>query len=352
MTTIRITISALATAASGTGHLRRMMTLAEGFLDDPRIVLTIHTTALGVGILRGHPFPPGRVIVIEAPEDPAAAVPQLAELLRREKPHAVIVDNYHWRAETEAALRQTGTLLCVVDDLADRPHLADVLIDQNANQTDAVYRGLVPPGCRLGVGARFCLLARPFRDQRARGIPDPAARIARDQIFVSLGGGDPHRDLPRILKALLTLTDLRLSVATGSHIPDVEALRALAAAQPDRIELALDSDRVAEQMQASAMAVAAGGTMTWERAVLGLPTLCLVIVDNQEATAAWMQDQGMHRSFDMRGAWQDADFAAAFRAFSTDKAGLMRYSRKSGALIDGLGCQNVVSLILDSIEVD
>ncbi|WP_287886174.1 UDP-2,4-diacetamido-2,4,6-trideoxy-beta-L-altropyranose hydrolase [Paracoccus sp. (in: a-proteobacteria)] len=351
MTQIRITISALASPEIGTGHLRRMMALAEGFLDDLRIALCIHTTALGAEILKGHPFPPDRVALAIAPDDPAVAAIQLAGLLRAQPSHAVIVDNYYWRAETETVLRQPGTLLCVVDDLADRPHLADVLIDQNANQTDAAYRGLVPVNCRLGVGSRFCLLSRPFREQRARGIPDPAARIARDQIFISLGGGDPNRDLPRILHNLLELTDLRLSVATGSHVPDAAALRALAAARPDRIELALDSDRVAEQMQASAMAIAAGGTMTWERAVLGLPTLCLVIADNQVATAVWMEDQGMHRTFDMRGGWQDADFAAAFRAFAGDDAALMNYARRSSALVDGRGVQNAVALIRDEIAV-
>lgn len=348
---VRLLISALASSQIGTGHLRRMSTLAEGFMEAGVVDLHLHSTALGAEILANHPILSEHFTLHLAPDDPAVAMAQLADLVRDLRPGALVVDNYIWDATTETLLRQSGMALCIIDDLANRPHDCDVLIDQNANQTAAAYRGLVPPECRLGVGGEFCLLPRPFRDIRAAGILDPEKRIDLNQIFVSLGGGDPHGDLLPLVECLLELSDRRLSIATGSHIRDAGALRDLVGRFPGRIDLALDSDRVPHQMQHSAWAVAAGGTMTWERAVLGVPTLCVVIADNQEATAAWLAEKGMHRVFDMRGGWSRADFASAYRAFVTDRDFLCSASARSSTLVGARGVHNAVELILSVIPM-
>ena len=342
----RILISALALPGIGTGHLRRMMTLAEVLLDRPGLWLGVQTTALGVSILRASGLDRRLAAVLTAPDAPEAAMADLRDQALRLGCDTLVLDNYHWQAETEAPLRAAGFRLCVIDDLADRPHLADVLIDQNANQTPERYRGLVPETCRLGVGAGFCLLARPFREMRAAGGPDPEARLALDQVFLSLGGGDPGNDLLPLARMVLAHTQMRLSIACGSHVRDAAALGALAAAHPGRVDLALDSDRVAAQMQGSAVALAAGGTMTWERAALGLPTLCLVIADNQEATARWMTDQGLQASFDLRGAWSETGVAAAFTRFLADHPARLHYARATAALIPPGSVDNAAALVL------
>lgn len=145
---------------------------------------------------------------------------------------------------------------------------------------------------------------------------------------------------------ILAGTDLQVSIATGSHIADATTLRALAAQYPDRVELLFDSPRVAEQMNAAGFAIAAGGTMSWERAVLGLPGLCLIVADNQAEAVRWLEAKGLHRAFDLRGPWQEANLLAAIQSYEADKPARIAHARLACELITGDGVVAAADAIL------
>lgn len=337
-------VSAIAGSAIGTGHLRRMLTLAHELSRQPGPLISLHSSDLGLKIARSSGLTFDSLHT--GPERAEAAIEGLVRIVKARTPEILVLDNYFWQAETEALVRPHCGRLCVVDDLADRPHDTDILLDQNANHQADDYVGFVPETCTLAVGPRFCLISKPFQLLRQTAYVSPETRAKRNRVFVSLGGGDPQRDLPRLLDLLIRGTDLAITVATGSHIPDVGLIRNMAARHPDRVELVLDSPRVAEQMNSAGFAVAAGGTMTWERAALGLPTLCLIVADNQLDTAYWMEERGLHRSFDLRGTWREADLLAAVLSYATDYAARKAQARASAALIDGTGCARAAQAIL------
>lgn len=342
--TTDLLVSAIAGSAIGTGHLRRMLTLTQALARQPGLRIALHSSDLGLAIARssGLTFDS----LHSSPETAEAAIDALVRIVAARKPEILVLDNYFWQAGTEALLRPHCGRLCVVDDLADRPHDADLLLDQNANHQAGDYAGLVAATCTLAVGPRFCLISEPFRLLRQTAPVSPETRAGRNRVFVSLGGGDPQRDLPRILDVLIRGTDLAITLATGSHIPDAGLLCDMAARHPERVEVVLDSPRVAEQMNSTGFAVSAGGTMTWERAALGLPTLCLIVADNQSDTTHWMEDRGLHRSFDLRGRWAEADLLAAVRSYAADRAARLAHARDSAALIDGTGAAQAAQAIL------
>lgn len=340
-----ILISALAVEGIGTGHLRRMMTLAEELITRPGISVGFHTSDLGQALLAKSELSPALRPTLPAPSTSGRAVSHLTEIVTQSKPDALILDNYFWNAKTERPLLSQCGLLCVVDDLADRPHLANFLLDQNANHTSADYHRLVPPDCTLAVGSDFCLLPRPFRDIRREGLKSVQTQLANTRVFVSLGGGDPKGELHRIIRLMLDRTPYILTIATGSHIGDAAAIRALAEQCPDRIDLALDSNRVACQMASSGFAIASGGTMIWERATLGLPSLCLIIAENQANTSHWMEQQGMHSTFDMRYGWTDEMFISAVLSYGSDYARRKAHATNSIRLIGSEGVVEVVNLL-------
>lgn len=339
----RFVFAAVAGPQIGTGHVRRMITLAEALLSAAAEDVSFLTNEFGAAMLARSALATLGVEVRVAGETPEAQVEALCAAPLRPA-DAIVLDNYHWEARHEARLRPATRRIVVFDDLADRPHDADLLIDQNAHRDAGAYRGLAPAGCRVLAGPDFVLLPKAFRDMRARG---EIWRPAPDRpVFLSLGGGDPGGDLPAIAETLLARTGLRFAIATGSHIEGRAALVELARATPDRLTVAFDSDRVAADLAACRFAVTAGGTMTWERAVLGTPSLSLVVADNQTEAARHLSERGVIASFDLRGRWSREGLADAVLAFAADETALARMSRRSLALVSGGGVALVAAELL------
>jgi spore coat polysaccharide biosynthesis predicted glycosyltransferase SpsG len=85
-------------------------------------------------------------------------------------------------------------------------------------------------------------------------------------------------------------------------------------------------------MASSDIAVGAGGGTSWERCCLGLPTVMLVLADNQAAIAQSLASSGaaelVHRG--------DASaLTAAIRRLAGDPAARIAMSKAAGAVTDG-----------------
>ncbi|WP_289044303.1 UDP-2,4-diacetamido-2,4,6-trideoxy-beta-L-altropyranose hydrolase [uncultured Aliiroseovarius sp.] len=346
-----IVISALSTEQIGTGHLRRMITLSKVLHETARIIPRFHTTAYGKQILDHANLPFGVNDTLIAPDEIGLAINSFRGHLARINPAVTILDNYFWHARNEETLRSHTGKLWVVDDLADRDHIADVLLDQNAHHYPEAYRGKVPAACKLLVGAPYCLIGEEFRMCRRAGALSSEERANLKPVFLSLGGGDPNRDILRLVRLFLKTIPLRpLNIATGSHIADAKELAFLAREMPDRIGLIFDSTIVATQMNHAAYAVASGGTMTWERAVLGLPAMSLMMVDNQVEATTWLAAHGIQQAFDLRPGWKDEDFVVALKAYDRDAASRIKQSECALSLIDGNGATLVAKEIQALLE--
>lgn len=332
-----ILICADAQPSIGTGHLRRMVTLAEALEDIAAVDIVFQTSQLGADILAsaGHQW-----TTYVAPCTPTS----IRDRLWKGRFDVAILDNYHWSAKTVGPFRNAVPILMVVDDLADRVHDADILLDQNANHSAGDYDGLVPDTCVRLVGGQYCLLSKAFRQ-----APDHGNSVDDQQIFVSLGGGDPKNDLLPLTKALIKRTPFRLSIATGGHIADAAKLAAFTKDHPKRIELVFDSKSVPEQMRHSRIAVAAGGTMTWERAAIGLPSISLILADNQVDTSNWLQMKGLHETFDLRTDWDPKALAKAVNDLMADETRQLRYARNSRQLVVPDGAVRVAERLLKKV---
>lgn len=191
----------------------------------------------------------------------------------------LVVDHYHLGKQWESTLRNTASHVLVIDDLANRDHDCDLLLDQNLiNESSASYETRVPENCRLLLGTQFALI----RDEFSRARKNVAARKGpANRLLVCFGGMDSENYTGRTLDSLRQVAALSLAV-------DV----IIGAAHPNRSQIAatcLDAgyschvqpDNMAELIAAADVAIGAGGSMTWERCCLGLPTVTLAIADNQ-----------------------------------------------------------------------
>lgn len=192
----------------------------------------------------------------------------------------LIVDHYSLDARWEERLESYVNSIMVIDDLANRRHKCDILLDQNLNAQElSKYSQLVPPGCKLLCGPKYALLREEFIIARSN-LRERSGDLKR--VFVFYGGVDPTGETVKSIKALLSLdrSRLRVTVVAGRSNPRLSEIVSLCQTN-DRIEHIEHTERMAELMAQADLALGAGGTTTWERCFLGLPTIAVEVAENQ-----------------------------------------------------------------------
>ena len=192
----------------------------------------------------------------------------------------LIVDHYALDARWESALRGSAQMIAVIDDISDRAHHCDLLVDQNL-QTGSRdrYADKVPKNCRMLLGPRYAMLREEFRGLRERAAPrDGMAQ----RILIFFGGFDADNFTGHAIEAAAGLgaSVLHVDVVIGAHHPHGEDI----AAQCRRHGFIchVQTERMAELIAAADLAIGAGGTAVWERCCLGLPALTICTAENQK----------------------------------------------------------------------
>lgn len=258
----------------------------------------------------------------------------------------LVVDSYRLDAGFESDCRPWAKKILVIDDLADRPHDCDLLLDTNYGREEEDYRGLVPETCQLLVGPSFALLRSEFPARRAEALARRREGMSVERVFVSFGGGDTAKATQRALEALAEAGfEGEADVVAGSADPELESLRRLIPGLPYRVELMVDCDRVAEVMSRCDLAIGACGTMTWERFCVGLPSVIVPIADNQMPAARALARDCLAMVaapvWDLR---QDELVALVGRALG-DAALRLGLQERGAGCIDGTGAGRVTAEI-------
>lgn len=182
--------------------------------------------------------------------------------------------------------------ILVIDDLANRDHDCDVLLDQNYNpDAEARYAERLPAEATRLLGPRYALLASEYAAYR-REIEAHSGRV--DRVLVFCGGTDPDNFTGRALEALNdpAFADMAVDAVVGPNNPHRETLAKQAEARPG-ITLYAPRPHLADLMAAADLAIGAGGSTTWERCCLGLPSLVVSIAENQRPACEALAADGL-----------------------------------------------------------
>jgi UDP-2,4-diacetamido-2,4,6-trideoxy-beta-L-altropyranose hydrolase/UDP-4-amino-4,6-dideoxy-N-acetyl-beta-L-altrosamine N-acetyltransferase len=199
----------------------------------------------------------------------------------------LIVDHYSLDEQWQKRLRPYCEKLMVIDDLADRKHQCDILLDQTFGRQQEDYSGRTPEGCELLLGSEYALLRPEFAKWRAYSL----ARRSKPefkQLLVNMGGVDVDNITEKALDELKISNlpnDLHITVVMGSSAPYLENVKSKAITLPCKTEVKVDVGNMAEIMANSDIVIGAAGSTTWERCCLGLPTIQIVIAKNQQFLA-------------------------------------------------------------------
>lgn len=250
----------------------------------------------------------------------------------------VVVDDYRLDATFERGARGWAKRILVVDDLANRPHDCDVLLDQSPGRARGAYAGLVPENCTLLLGPSYALLDRRFR--AARGQRRATGKVER--IFVNFGTTDTANATSLALDAIAAAQlGAAIDIVIGSAAPHLTALRTKVASLGAAVSLHVDVDDVAALMQHADLAIGAGGVGALERCTLGLPSAILTVADNQHDNARALAASGAALYWGDVGSRTVNEIAAALKLLAADQVGRAAMSEAAAALVDGLGAARV-----------
>lgn len=224
-------------------------------------------------------------------EDAEQTISVLQEISIASKIDWLVVDHYALDIQWERMMRPYVKRIMVIDDLANRRHDCDLLLDQNLYENmEQRYMGLVPETCKLLLGPQYALLRPEFREARKKLRPrDGTVR----RILIFFGGSDPTNETLKAIEAvkLLNRPDIEVDVVVGANNPHRCLIKEKCAAMPN-FYFHCQVDNMAELMVKADLAIGAGGSTTWERCFLGLPSLVIVIADNQFETTSFLAQKG------------------------------------------------------------
>jgi UDP-2,4-diacetamido-2,4,6-trideoxy-beta-L-altropyranose hydrolase len=340
---MKVAFRADASVAIGSGHVMRCLTLADALRErgaEVRFVCRQEPGHLGELITgRGHELVwlPSREDLHEDACDTHAA---LADQVPWD---LLVVDHYGLDATWEGGLRSVAKKIMVIDDLADRQHDCDLLLDQNL-QAPGRYAGLVPITCQALIGPKYALLRPQFaaarQERRARD-----GKVARILIF--FGGADAGGETLKALSALEMLgrPDLAVEVVIGQVNPHRAAIEAACRAQPN-VTLYCQVDDMAERMGAADLFVGAGGASSWERCYLGLPALVLATAVNQIAQAEALGRAGAQIYFGPAQSVAPERLMRMIGEMLELPELLLHMADQARSLIDGRGADRVTNCLM------
>lgn len=346
----------------GSGHVMRCLTLAEELRRQGHsceFVCRKHTGHLGE-FIASRDF---TCHLLANPEEPAAKPAQrhntgysdwlgvdwetdAEQTLAAISPRQVdwlVSDHYALDSRWEKRLATVARRLMVIDDLADRDHECDLLLDQNLGTQDSDYNHRVPTRCSKLIGPRYALL-RPEFPARREGALERRAKPSIKRILISLGGVDPDNVTAEVMRALTHSSlpvDTELDIVLGAAAPHLEEVRALAEELPFQATVSVSVSDMAERMCRADISVGAAGSTSWERCCLGLPAIMVILAENQRAIGNALAASGSAILLDKDAIADQLGGILDELVLSGER--LQRLADNAKTICDGLGTSRLIS---------
>ena len=346
----------------GTGHVMRCLTLALGLLEKGASVSFLCREHDGnlIELIRSHGFLVHALPLLsqgdyteESPLDPAHAVwlgcnwqvdVEHCRAVLNNPVDWIIVDHYALDYRWENAMCDKYHKMMCIDDLADRVHECDILLDQNLGRTKDDYLELISSGTKLLLGPKYALLRHEFADWREaslRGRLQPQLR----RLLITMGGVDNENVTELILNTIdqCQLINLELiTVVLGPHAPWLDNVRKLASQMSASVTLLSSVANMAQLMAECDLAIGAGGTTTWERCSLGIPTVLISLAENQKYISRKIGEAGAAILCDVQDV--EHNLGNILREVSEPEC-LQRLSRNASQITNGRGMQLVRQIL-------
>jgi UDP-2,4-diacetamido-2,4,6-trideoxy-beta-L-altropyranose hydrolase len=244
-------------------------------------------------------------------------VQQTIQAIRSVQIEWLVIDHYLIDERWEKQLRPWVKGIVVIDDLADRHHDCELLLDQNFYlNMESRYQGKVPVSCKLLLGPCHALLRPQFHNERSSPCIQ-AQQEGSNRILIFFGGSDPLNATMRVLHLVkeMELVNWEFDVIVGSSNPWKHEIKNLCH-RMGSAHYYCQVDNMAEMMARAAFSIGAGGSVNWERLYLGLPSIVLVVAENQRETTEALASKGLVHNLGWYPSVENDQIAQSIRSWT------------------------------------
>lgn len=265
-------------------------------------------------------------------------------ILHKIQPDWLIVDHYAIDARWQVTLKPYYRKLLVIDDLADRSHQCDLLLDQNLGRQERDYAHLLPKHSQSLLGPQYALLRPEFAEWREYSLKRRNHQQLK-RLLITMGGIDQPNATGQVLEALQLCAlprGCQINVVMGTASPWLTQIYKKALQMPWPTKIWVDITNMAQRMADSDLAIGAAGSTSWERCCLGLPTLAVVLAENQWPGARALQTV---QAVELLGRSNDIArrLPSAMNFLQQHASALRDISSRARDITDGLGVGRVLS---------
>jgi spore coat polysaccharide biosynthesis predicted glycosyltransferase SpsG len=165
-------------------------------------------------------------------------------------------------------------------------------------------------------------------------------------VVVSLGSGDSNNVTLRVVQALQQgeISRSQVRVIVGPTNPHLETLQQAVSRTPN-VQVLIDVADMPAQLAWADMAVSGGGSTCWELAFMGLPSILIVMAENQLRIAQALDEAkaavnlGWHHQISLLSLLEE--ISNLQRAWETRR----EISDNARSLVDGKGASRVVEAL-------
>ena len=345
----------------GTGHVVRCLTLANALRDNKNIVEFVCRDHPGnmVSTIKKQGFETWLLPASKSEkfvestytgwlgDTPENDAHQTIDVIGGEFPDWLIIDHYEIDEDWEVLLRPNCKKIMVIDDLANRKHDCDLLLDQNFYlDEEEPYRGLVLEDCKLLIGSQYVLLKPQYVLYRnKKKIQNKKVK----RIFIFFGGSDRSNMTSFAIEALSVpeFSYLELDVVVGINNENKQEIIELAEKRPNTVLYSKPLDHLAELMFNTDLSIGGGGTTTWERMCVGLPSLVIALSENQLPVAKKLAQLNYIKLIGYAKEISANDISLALRQEILSKEYIKRVNLGRN-LCDGSGVQKMVKILFQN----
>lgn len=261
------------------------------------------------------------------------------------QPDWLVVDHYGIDYRWQQQLKPYYRKLMVIDDLADRKHVADVLLDQTLDRNVTDYNDLVSGHCIVLCGTEYAILRPEFSEWRDYSLSRRQSPSLK-RLLINLGGVDKDNVTAQLLTVLLQCEnlpeDMEVIIVMGESSPWVDDIKALGSKLPWAVTVKVGVTNMAELMSECDLAIGAAGATSWERCVLGLPSIMVVLAKNQELVADQLGKRRAAKVVPLNNLVTDLP-----QLLGEVRKELSTYSSAAAMLCDGQGASKVVKRLME-----
>ena len=254
----------------------------------------------------------------------------------------LIVDNYQLSKKWETDVKPFVHKLIVIDDLSNRSHNCDLLIDQNLHtKVNGLYKGLIPSNCIKLIGPKFSMIRKEFRMMRKSVKP---RTFPIKKILVSFGGSDIENQTPVALNSIKKMNGkINVDVVVGKANKCKKTLK-IFCNKNKHFTYYEQIDNIADLMLSSDLSIGSSGSTTWERCCLGLPAIVSISSNDQRDIANSLSRKKCIINLGDVKKLKESSYINVIT--NLKKNDLRNMSKNSMSLVDGNGTQRILKHIL------